>query len=103
MKKALHASAGQAHVLDSDTDNLEESEESDTEIGGIISRVGGSRPHYQQGSSRQDRVRREKENQKEQQQREARKAEDKKLFEGLVRRYKRTAADANEMVWMTKI
>ena len=106
MKKAPRSSAGQALVSDSDTDNpveSEESEESDTEIGGFTSRVRGSRPHYQQVSSRQDRVRREKEKEKEKRQREARKAEDKKLFEGLMRRYKRTAADVDEMEWMTRI
>ena len=106
MKKAPRSSVGQAVVSDSDTDNpgeSEESEESDTEIGGIASQVRGSTAHYQQGSSRQDRVRRKKENEKDQRHRVARKAEDKKLFEGLMRRYNRTAADADEIEWMTSI
>ena len=106
MKKAPRSIAGQALVSDSDTyKSLEsqESGESDREIGGIASRVRGSTPHYQQGSSPQDRVRRDKEKEKERRQRAARKADDKKLFEGWMRRYKRTAADADEMDWMTRI
>ena len=93
MKKAPRSSFGQPLVADSDTDSPVESEESDT----IASRVRTNRPDPQQ-----DTVRRQIAREKEQRDREARKAEDKKLFEGLKRRYKRQAAE-DEMQWMARI
>ena len=93
MKKAPRSSVGQALVSDSDTGSPVESEESHT----IANRVRTVRPQ-----SQQDSIRRQKEKEKERRQREARKAEDKKLFEGLKRRYKRHAAE-DEMQWMTRI
>ena len=112
MKKAPRSSVGQPLVTrDSATDSSEESVESNkldesvelkkseesAESDTIASRVQEYRPN-----PKADPVRRQKDREEEQRKKDARKVEDKKVFDGLERRYKRQAAE-NETQLMTRI
>ena len=98
MKKAPRLCAGQPLVGDdSDTDNLEEWSEESVESDTTASRVRMHRPNPQA-----DPVQRPKDREEARRKMEARRAEDKKIFYGLKRRYKRQTSD-NEMQWMTRI
>ena len=96
MKKAPRSSVGQPLVGDeSDTDNVEEwSEESDTiarRIRRLMERTPDPNPMERQKAREEARRKMQ-----------ARKAEDKKIFNGLKRRYKRQAAE-NEADLMARI
>ena len=97
-KKAPHSSMGQPIVGDeSDMDIVEEwSEESDTIAHRI--RVGRCRER----TSESDPVERQKAREEARRRMQARKAEDKKIFDGVKRRYKRQAAEneADLMAWI---
>ena len=98
MKKAPRSSVGQPLVAgDSDADSSEELSEESVESDTIASRVREHRPNPEA-----DPVRRQKGREEAPTKMEARKVEDKKVFDGLKRRYKRQAVE-NEMQWMTRI
>ena len=97
-KKAPRSSVGQPIVGDeSDTDNVEEwLEESDT----IAHRIREGR--CRERTPEPDPVERQEAREEARRKMEARKAEDKKIFDGLQRRYKRQAAE-NEANFMARI
>ena len=98
MEKAPRSSAGQPLVAgDSDTDNSRELSEESVQSDTIASRVRDHRPNPEA-----DPVQRQKDREEAQRKMEARKAEHKKVFDVLKRRYKRQAAE-NAMQWMTRI
>ena len=98
MKKAPRSSAGRPLVADdSDTDISEEWSEESVESDTIASRVRDHTPNPEA-----DPVQRQKDREEARRKMEARKAEDKKIFDCLKRRYKRQTTE-NEMQWMTRI
>ena len=61
LKKAHHTSVGAPLVLESGATDESDIDESDTEVGGIASRVRHNRPYYQHVSHGQERAQRERE------------------------------------------